>query len=227
MHLLPPQRHYQDFVAVVRGIQYFGYILGTILLLASLFSGNTTVLLFGSVSALLVVGAVYLSTQGVIAVVELLSRIEVNTRGGLAPTSTSDRDPLPIPLGTLAQTAPPLSEINLPPLPDPAPDPDFFSEPPLPLAARPPQPVSLGLPILFTLAELEKKYQIRIVPRDETTNTLGEIALDITLTQSPQDHLAIIRELREHLRQQQVTGKVTVRVQDPQGHVRWENKVTI
>ncbi len=218
MSLLPPQRLYQDFLAVVRGFQYFGYTLGGILLVGSLFSGNSIVLLLGSVSALLVVGAVYLSTQGLTAVVDLLSRIEVNTRGGVPPTPEPARDPIP--------DTP--QAIDLPPLPQPVPIPDFFADPPLPPPPAPQptsQPISLGLPIVFTLAGLEKKYQVRLALREEPADGPGEIAVDMNLTQSDQDHLAIIRDLREQLRQQQVKGKILMRVRNPQGQIRWENKI--
>jgi len=222
MHLVPPQRLYQDFLAVVRGFQYFGYTLGGILLVGSLFSGNSLVLLLGSVSALLVVGAVYLSTQGLIAVVDLLSRIEVNTRGGVPPTPEPARDPIP--------DTP--QSMGMPPLPEPVPMPDFFTDPPLPPPPPPAsqptsQPISLGLPIVFTLAGLEKKYQVRLALREEPADGPGEIAVDMSLTASDQDHLAIIRDLRDQLRQQQVKGKILIRVTDPQGQIRWENKISL
>ncbi|MEN9251479.1 MAG: hypothetical protein Q6K99_01350 [Thermostichales cyanobacterium BF4_bins_65] len=209
--MLPPQRLYQEFLAVVRGIQYLGYTLGTILLLGSLFSGNGTVLLMGSVSALLIVGAVYLATQGMIAIVDLLSRIEAHTRPSSLNLLESHRDP-------------PIPEVGAPEVPR-----DFFTDPPLSPVPSPvpvvavPQPLTLGLPVLFTLAELEKKHQVRIVPKEEQ----DKIQLDVSLTQADQDHLAIIRDLRDQLRQQQMQGKVWVQVYTPEGSVCWQNTLSI
>ncbi len=78
-------RLYTRFISILKIIQYLAYFLIVLFtLLAGFFSGaflrQPIFIVFTLIQVAIVCGSVYVITQGLIAIVDLLSRIELNTR---------------------------------------------------------------------------------------------------------------------------------------------------
>lgn len=84
MHL-SANRLYTRFTKTLKIIQYIGYVIvalfGVLSLGFSLSAGTVSLIqLVALVQIAIALGIIYITTQGLIAVVDLLSRIEQNTR---------------------------------------------------------------------------------------------------------------------------------------------------
>lgn len=86
---LPATRLYTRFIKALKIIQYIGYLIVALFGILSIgFSLGTGTVSFIQLVALvqiaLALGIIYVTTQGLIAIVDLLSRIEQNTRSSLS-----------------------------------------------------------------------------------------------------------------------------------------------
>ena len=81
-------RLYTRFISILKAIQYLGFFVVVVLSLFFYFvTGYVTISPFGTIfivyillQAVVGCGIVYIFTQGLIAIIDLLSRIEQNTR---------------------------------------------------------------------------------------------------------------------------------------------------
>lgn len=85
---LPTTRLYTRFIKTLKIIQYVGYgivvLFGVLSIGFSLSAGTLNFIqLLALVQIAIALGIIYVITQGLIAVVDLLSRIEQNTRSNL------------------------------------------------------------------------------------------------------------------------------------------------
>jgi hypothetical protein len=83
--LHPPIRLHTRFIKTLKIIQYAGYLIvglfGVLSIGFSLYSGTVGFIqLVALVQIAIALGIIYIATQGMIAIIDLLSRIEQNTR---------------------------------------------------------------------------------------------------------------------------------------------------